>query len=161
MRKIIHLCAVLLTVFVTHSMAQQKGSSVLYIELDGDMNSFCLLDKPVITFDGKMLNITSTLTSVSYERSKVKRFFFEDVETSITNLHEDEFRFVRSSNDEMQVYGLGEDEKSISVYDAGGRRIPVEVNAGDNTASISLRACPRGIYIIKIGNKQSIKITKK
>ena len=59
MRKIIRLCAILLIVFCTHSMAQQKGSSVLYIDLDGGMNSFCLLDKPVITFDGKMLNIYS------------------------------------------------------------------------------------------------------
>ena len=160
------LCILLLLwlLCVSGAMAIDKGS-VLVLQLKkGDIRTFYLMEKPEIILKGDRLFVRSSNTSVNYLRSTVEDFHFvdsSDFEDSIDEVEKDELRFVYQNTEEVSIYGLKESDNPIKVYDINGRQCQVQISYQESSANISLGTLNIGVYIIRIGNRQSIKITKR
>ena len=160
------LCILLLLwlLCVSGAMAIDKGS-VLVLQLkNGDIRTFYLMEKPEIILKGDSLLVHSSNTSVSYLRSTVEDFHFvdsSDFEDSIDEVEKDELRFVYQNTEEVSIYGLKQSDNPIKVYDINGRQCQVQISYQESSANISLGTLNIGVYIIRIGNRQSIKITKR
>ena len=145
-------------------MASEMGS-VLVLQLkDGSIQTFYLTDRPEITMKGDSLHVVSSNTAVNYLRSTVDNFHFVDGSTigdNIEHVEKDELRFVYQNSQEVSLYGLTDADKPIKVYDMNGRQCQVQVSYGESSANILLGTLNNGVYIIKIGNRQTIKITKR
>ena len=129
----------------------------LVLELkNGRTESWLLTERPEVTFEGSKMKISTS--TIEYERSDVKQFSFSGPD-ALNEVSENELRFVQLGTD-IQIFGLTDADKLIQVYDLGGRRAYAKVSIQSSLAHISLTELPQGIYIIKIGNKQSIKVKR-
>lgn len=138
----------------------------MYISLtDGEMLTFELSEKPIVSFDEDNLKIFSADFSAEIEAKvygAVKKVFFsKDTATDNTYIKPEirqSFKFV----DGCTVYISGSDILSdIGVYSADGRKIDADIIYNNNNeAVINLNSLIAGFYIIKI-NRQSYKIKKR
>ena len=55
-----------------------SGTALVLKFTDGQMQSFMFSRKPVITFEGKMLVVTSGVSTVKYNRAEIADFHFAD-----------------------------------------------------------------------------------
>lgn len=150
------LLTLLALLFSTAVMAQHE----LIIELNnGSTHSFVLADKPVVTFEGSKIKVVSSRLSLEKERSEVKDFHFVMVD-AIDNVADNEVRVVLLGTN-VKIYGLSESDKPIRVFDLNGRVAPALITTNGSQAEVILEGLPKGIYIVKIGNKHTIKVTKK
>lgn len=140
------------------------ANSVLVIELiDGCMYRYELQEKPVLTFSNTVMTINKegSALSTSYERSDVKRFFFDtgsDIQGVIDS--ENTVSITQIGDNQIKIKNLSLDERII-IADVAGKLYNDSMTRSDTEAFIDLNACPKGIYIINIGKKQSIKMTRK
>lgn len=149
----------LLSLFFLFSAIPVMAEHVLVIELqNGTTQSFVLSKKPVITFNGSKLYVNSQDASFDEERSNVKDFHFVLFD-AIEDVTENEMRFVRLGTN-VQIQGLKEGDKPIRVFDMAGRATSALITTNGSQAEVILEGLPKGIYIINIGNKQSIKVTR-
>lgn len=144
-------------------MAIEKGSVLVLLLKNGDIQTFFLKDKPDVTFEGENLKLSSINDTVVYPRAMIDNFHFVDASIidNIEQVEKNELRIVHQNNQDICVYGLKDTDKSIMVYDINGRRCHAQITYGDSASNISLETLNKGAYIIKIGNRQSIKITKR
>lgn len=143
----------------TPVMAQHE----LVVELEnGSTQSFVLSKKPVVTFSGsKLLIEVPEEVSLEKELSEVKGFHFGLIdENAIEGVAENEIRFARIGSN-VQIFGLENSDMSISVFDMEGRQATATVRKNGSQADVILDRLPKGYYIIKVGNVQSIKVYKK
>ena len=150
----------LLLLIIGGAIAQDYGHMLVLQLASGRTQSYILSEKPTITFDGAYLKVESGAESIPFLRSDIKDFHFAEV-TDISSVEHGELRVVRRNNDELNLYGLEEADKHIRVYRISGTPCPVDISLNATAATVSLETLPKGIYVVKIGNKQSIKITKK
>ncbi len=149
-------------------LAAEQKALVLNFE-DGKQWSVFFKREPVVTFSGNYLVVTGLMNNASVELISCKRSVISDIRfekkssddiTGIGSLSKDELRIVQEG-DAIRFYGLTSAEKGIKVYDLRGNAYPVAVSYDDASVQVSLSGIPKGIYMIKINNKKTIKITKK
>lgn len=138
------------------------AGSTLVLELsNGQKNNYVLQDKPVLTIEGTKLRIKSSVVDTSYERSNVARFYFlSSSGVGINEVPEETLSFSQTSESQLTISNI-EDKDRIVVSNLKGLSFNDCISRNGNDAIIELGNCPKGIYIIKIGNKQSIKFFKK
>lgn len=106
------------------------------------------------------LNIATATVQTSYQRSDVKRFYFIEGDLNgIENVRPDKILFSQTDADHMEISGLSGKER-ITLYDTAGHQLST-VNATGDKAVISLSGHKKGVYLIKVGNSQTIKFLKK
>lgn len=145
----------------TGALAQNEKSALVVKMINGDVESFILSEKPVATFEGGFLKVASSKVESSFPRHDVKEVYFDKVETGIKQVTMNELRFVYQDDSEILLYGLTETDKLIRVYDVNGMLSHADVKLEGNSASINLSSLRKGVFFIKIGNRQSIKIIRK
>ena len=156
---ILYLLGLLCLFFFSKNPVKAQPHELVVALHDGETLSYVLSEKPVITFNGnKMLIESSKMMSSEIDLSEVKSFHFE-IPNAIADVSENEVSFVRLGTN-VQIYGLTEAEKSIQISDMGGRATTAGVSIEGTTANVNLASLPKGIYMIKIGNKQSIKVPR-
>lgn len=129
---------------------------------EGKTVSYCLADKPEITFYAGKLNVVSNYVAMnSYDRSAIENFYFTEMANDIDDVAQDEMRIVYRDNNNVLIYGLPSGDNQINVYDSNARLVSVEVTNMEEYVSVSLSSQSKGVYIIKIGKNQSIKVLKK
>ena len=141
--------------------AQNSQTALVVRMTDDAVESFYLSEKPEVTFEGQDLKIVSSKIEVNFPRSDVKEVYFDKVETGIKQVAMNELRFVYQNDSEITLYGLKDADKPIRVYDANGQLSRADIQISGDSATISLSSLRNGIYIIKTGNRQSIKIIRK
>lgn len=155
---ILYICCCCLSI-----SAATDVNVVLRVELkDGTSNDYLLEDRPQINFDNNDVVFLCKNISTSYNRENVLNFVFLDVnETGIQQLKAGDTRF-NYSVEARQVTIEGDlGSAEIKVYSISGQQFNPEISRSSNQVMIYLASLPSGCYIIKIGNKQSIKIIKK
>lgn len=149
----------------------QRVSEVLVVEHKDGVESFKLSEKPSITFDNGSLNIKSRTFSAKID--DVKKAYFQpvypnsggtinpddpDPTTEISKLRNTlQYTFVDGRT--FIVEGLSENEV-VRVYNLSGMKIDCRQDFYNQTRTIHLDNCPRGVYIIKVRNN-AYKIIKK
>lgn len=141
-----------------------RASSDLVIELtNGKYAVFNLQEKPVLTMAGTKLLIKTSSLSTDYERTDVVKFYFQDTGSTVAiePVQEKEvLRIAQDSNGRFLITDFDAGDEII-VSDVNGHLYRECISVDDRTATIDLSSCHHGIYIIKIGKKQTIKITWK
>ena len=108
----------------------------------GEHVDFVVSEKPQITFDGDKFCVKTSSSTFEYNRSDIVDFHFEETETGIESLE-----YVGS--------------ETITVYDMSGHQVATLRGESPKAAKILIDTFNPGMYIIKIGNKQTIKYLKK
>lgn len=139
------------------------AGSTLVVELkEGKQAYFILSEKPVLTTFGSQMRIESESVEISYERSDVLRMYFADGSVGVDDIETNESNvvFTQTETYRLAISNLSEKNRII-VSNLAGRLYNDCVSRNDTDAIIDLEGCPKGVYIIKVGNKQTIKMTKK
>lgn len=142
------------------------ANSTLVVELkDGKLAYFILSEKPILTPHGSMVKIESENVMASYERSDVMRMYFADESVGVDDIEKEENNmvFTQTEPNRLTISNLSEKDEII-VSNLAGRLYSGCVSRHGTDAIVDLGSYPKGVYIIKIGNKrnkQTIKMTKK
>ena len=118
---------------------------VVHAKSGGEV-SYALSEKPVVTYKGDVLILTTESTTVEYPLADLQKFTFEETADAVES--------VRMN----QPKGDG----TVRIYNVSGtlvRTIQPSENGGSD-ARFSTQDLPAGIYIIKQG-AQTYKIRKK
>lgn len=151
----------LLLVAILFPLCQSRAGSVLIIEKKaGQLEEFKLIEEPVLTLEGSRLLIESNTIETSYDRSEINRFYFAESTTGVKAIKAKSLKFTQTGTNEYQIEDLDGNE-NIIVSNLAGRLFSNCVVKEGTVATISLSNSPFGVYIINIGNKQTIKIIKK
>ncbi len=136
------------------------ANTTLVVELTNEQTaSYLLLDKPVLTMEGTQLTIKTETVQTSYERSLVKRFFFTGKATGVKEVYKDALMFKQADADHLEISGLPLSYR-IAIYNVSGVEVGAVKRNGDKTV-VSLSGLQQGIYLVKIGNSQTIKFVRK
>ena len=121
------------------STAMAEGMSLKVTLDDGNVRTFTLAEKPVVTFGATDMKITAPGAEVTYARADVRNITFVDNGSlSVADRLTENY------------YCDGSD---ITVHDMNGRLV---MTGRDRVSTASL---PKGIYVIK-ANNTTIKIIK-
>jgi hypothetical protein len=104
----------------------------------GEHVSFILIEKPEITFTSVDLVVTTGLNKVDYLRADISDFHFEEIETGIASIC---------------YKGLEE----VKIYNMSGLEVASLKGGSVSEAKLLLNSYKPGAYIIKVGNKVTIK----
>ena len=127
-----------LTIYGSYS----SSTKVILTLKNGNVITFYLYDKPEMTLSGDDIYISTATSAVNYLRADVVSFRFEG---AVTNIEKIEYN--------------GRD--SFEIYDISGHLITSRASGGITSAKQNINTLKTGMYIIKIGNGQTIKYIKK
>lgn len=128
------------------STAMAEGMSLKVTLNDGNIRTFTLTEKPVVTFGATDMKITAPGAEVTYPRADVRNITFVDNDTlSVVDGFTSNYYY---DGTEFRCEG-----SDIAVYDINGRFV---LTGRDRVSTASL---PNGIYVIK-ANNTTIKIIK-
>ena len=116
---------------------------------DGQRVVFLLADKPVVTYDGSDVKVSSVNDTVLYPSNQVQKITLEIVEdtpNAINSLKDNETKFT-IRNGQILVNG------KVAVYTLDGKTVGESTVGTDGRATLSVPYSHEGIYIIKLNNK--------
>lgn len=111
----------------------------------GDVVTYAFADEPVVTYQGSLLVLTTTTTSVEYPLSDVEKITFGDTDTAI---------------DQIEMDGTPGNDQEVVIYSLNGNIVARHAIDAQGDSSFSLALLQNGTYVIKKGNT-SYKIIKK
>lgn len=146
------------------AIAQEKIKALRFNHVDGSVYvslqkeltcDFATEDEIAISADGKAfvrlkLSDMSGFTTVEVSADKA---------TGIVNLPSGKDVLVESTNEGLAVEGLAAVER-VKIYNAGGTLIATLKADENGMAKVSISLLPKGIYILKIGNRKTLKIQR-
>lgn len=149
-----------LLAFLMLPMTMLATGTSLVVELtNGQTANYLLQDKPTLTMDGTQLTIVTATVQASYERTVVKKFYFTTESTNVNEVFKNTLVYRQTDATHLEISGLSGNER-ITVCDMAGRTVGT-VSQTNGTALISLSGHQSGVYLIKVGNSQTIKFIKK
>ena len=128
-------------------------NAVKIYQLDGKAATFAFTERPVVTYSGNELVLTSTKTTVTYPIYKLKKLVFDvewDETTSVEletnkNPGREGFRFL---GDVLQVMG-GEPNSPVLLYNIKGIKVGEYRLDSDGNTAIPLSSLNKDFYIVK------------
>ena len=128
---------------------------------DGTQNDYIIAERPQITFSENKVTFIYRNVSTEYLKADLQNFVFLDPSTGISQLRIGDTRVsFKEKNNRIIVEGA-DNKDHIQVFSISGIQYDTNVIQSGDGIEIALTDLPKGYYIIKIGNKQSIKISKK
>lgn len=140
------------------AMAQTFEKLTFVLE-NGEVHEFLLREKPVITFDADMVTVATTTESITFNRNEVDSYSSDPKPESVIISTLPGLLVSRISNDLLRVDGApaGCD---ISVWSVGGAAcFTLRCNSG-GSADVDLANLTPGVYVVRIGKCQTLKIVK-
>lgn len=137
-----------------------EGKTLVVELVNGKTEIYNLSEKPVLSVNGSKLKVETNMIETSYERAYITKFYFTDAATDISDSKGTIYKFSQTADDTYIMSNVSE-KLTVTVYDISGKQFDNSVTRiGDNIV-VTLNNCPKGIYIIKVGNKQNIKVIRK
>lgn len=128
---------------------------------DGTQNDYIIAERPQISFSDNKVTFTYRNTSTEYLKADLQNFLFIDPSTGISQLKMGDTRISFKEESNRIIVEGADNKDQIQVYSISGIQYDTNVIQTGDGIEIALTDLPKGYYIIKIGNKQSIKISKK
>lgn len=157
MKTIFRIAAVLLFAVPVHRVYADGTGELLMTTKSGKTASFSLGNKPKVTMNATDVVIAFNGMTVHYPLQDFVSFRFTDDMVGVTDIRRDAVRYSVSQS-ALSVEGL-EAGARLAVYTQGGVLLSSATSAADGKASVSMSGLPKGVYIIKAGDK-SFKIQK-
>lgn len=129
MKKLV-LCA-LLILSVSIGIAQAQNTLNLH-QKSGGVVSYCFADKPVVTYVGDNLHVSTNSLRIDYPLLVLEKMTFSDGGSSIGELR------------------IGDPSTPIQVYDAKGTLLKM-IKETEDDSTINIQELPAGIYFIMQG----------
>lgn len=150
----------LLLVMMLLPVVAMADETVLIVELNsGETVQYLLLDKPTLTMDGTRINISTVNVQTGFEREEVKRFYFTTEPTDVKEVANKTLVCHQIDNNQLEIIGLSQDDH-VDVFNMAGNPIGNITRTKDRVV-VNLSAHQKGVYLIQIGNSQTIKFIKK
>lgn len=151
----------LLIITAQLAMAQTTGKCLVVNLKDGSSERFLLADKPYFIMNGEYLNTSKGGTAIVYNRGDIKDFTFEDVNSAGIKAAEasGELLVRQTSDGHIMVSGLSGGDQ-VRVCSLGGKMLSAVRSDNSGRADIALPVA-KGVYIVNIANKRTLKIQKK
>ena len=136
------------------------NDTAFVVELNnGTTANYFLQDKPTLTMEGSKISIFTSTVQASYERAEVKKFYFTNETSGVKEIVQNSMVYKQIDADHLEIIGLSQNDQ-ITVCDMTGRLIG-DVSRTKDKVIVNLSAHQKGIYLIKVGNSETIKIIKK
>lgn len=145
---------------INEVIVEEKGYTLVVELTNGQKHLFVLKDRPQAWPQGSKLNIATATLSTSYERTDIKKFYFLDKDGNESGVKAAEVSsdlVVRQlGGGGLRISGL-HDGETVRICDLSGRILLTE-KAQDDCIELSLAQYPKGVYIVNINNRRTIKI---
>lgn len=139
-----YLTLLLLVIMLVAGQSTWAGMALVVHQKSGGTVEFAFSKKPVLTYSGGNVVITSTETSVEYPLSDIQKFTFNEETDGVE-------RIIAPANQLPQP---------TYIYNVGGMLMRTLQPNKDGTTPATLEGLPAGTYIIKNGTTK-YKIIKK
>jgi hypothetical protein len=150
---------ILTLLLVIMAMAEATAQTLVVTKTNGQTVEYDLDEKPVTTFEGTNLVITTSGAKITYALSEVRNYTYKDVVSGVEVIKQSSAVSVKQQGDNLSLSNLPEGT-TVKVYAVNGTLLSTHVADGHKPICISVAAQPVGMYIVKVGD-QSIKILKK
>lgn len=138
-----------LIVAVMGNISVANAQKLVVWKADQTKVTYDLEEKPVTTFQGANLVITTDKMTVSYPLKDLLRYTFEEVVSSVDTPAANHGIIVRQSDNDMTFVNLATGA-NIQVYDSSGQLLQSSVAEGMEPVTLSFGERPKGVYIIKV-----------
>lgn len=141
----------LLTLLLMTAVGLRAQNAVAIHQVDGQVATFAFTDKPVVTYSGSDLVLTTTKTSVQYPVYKLKKIDFGislDDATGVKDVEKKadvQFSFAGGT---LTVRG-GEAGSSVYIYTIEGIQVGHYRLDSDGNATIPMQGLGKDFYIMK------------
>ena len=138
-------------VAIINMLENDSGNPVLVLwRKDGQIAKFGFTEKPVITYSGSDLVLTTTKTIVQYPIYMLKKIVFdvENIADDIENLEVRSESLFSFKNETLFIRG-GEPNSPVYLYDLKGVKVDESRLDPDGRAIIPLQHLGKSIYIVK------------
>lgn len=144
-------------VFLSPLMALAQNCLTIH-QKNGETFSYMFQDKPVITYSESDLVLTSTKVQVVFPIRSLKKFTFDDVDTSVSTVEKVDASYKYSEN---TVWIRGTEPKSlVLVCTIDGKMVKTFVTDENGDLVFSVNEFVEGVYIIRT-DSVTFKILKK
>lgn len=158
MRKTLISTIILFALGIATGYAENKVKALVVELTSGETATFILEEKPRLTFTGEELMITSGEYETVYPLASLQRYTFKSVEASGMTQPADNTPTMTQTAGHMRLDGLDPGTR-IKTFSVNGILVASDVADSNGSATISVNNLPKGVYIIKYGDK-STKIKK-
>ena len=144
----------------------QGEYTTLVVEMnDGSSVNYILSQRPKIRMEDKTICITTgdNAMEVTYLDSQVKVFHFQPfdpVQIEDIELPENLLRVTYIDGQRVIINGTKASDH-IGLYSLNGQQIAGNIITSDGETSVHIGSLPKGVYIIRVSDKQSFKILKR
>lgn len=140
------------------TLANGRECMVLYLK-DGGKVVWQIKEEPKITFR----NSTISIGTAHYEISNIRKYTFEDADdTAIENVESEQSGKTYYFNEESLTVRFNGDAKDVKIYETNGREVAAPVvHETNGLLHIDMSGLPSGVYLLRIGNEEAVKIWKK
>ncbi len=150
------VCSLWATEAYSSGQSSQPSKLVLWFS-DGTNASIQLFTKPLITFKGDQVHVSSPVSEFDYSAYDIIRFTYIGEGTSI---EDSEGKEQYQLQDEKVVFGSNIKPSDIKLYSEDGKQVPVVIINSDRQSILSLTNLPHGVYILSVKGKNT-KILKR
>jgi len=159
----------MLSVSTTFTAWSQEEYTTLVVEMnDGTSVNYMLSQKPKISLKQNDVVIDFNMNndyglSATYGQSDVKTFYFKEfdpVSIKDNELLQNDLRVTHLDGQTVRISGT-EKNDHVAIYTLDGRIMQSNITFADNETVINIAALEKGIYIIKVSDKQTFKVLKR
>lgn len=149
-QRILLLLLLLASVVSIHAAttADTENAIVVY-QKDGQVAKFAFSEKPVVTYSGNYLVLTTSKTTVQYPISMLQKVVVDVTDDIINDVEEvkrdAQFRFEGG----MLVISGGDPGSTVYIYDIKGVKAGQYVLDGEGCASLPIHHLGQQLYIVK------------
>lgn len=137
-------------------LAHADGGCVMNVALrDGDVAKFLLADKPVVTYNGDDMTVTSPTATFSYARKDVANITF-DAAGYVADATDGKCQIAIDGR-KLTVAGVS----TVAVYGLDGCRVALKACGNGEAAVVDLDAVAAGVYVVALDDSKNFKILLK
>lgn len=140
------LYAFLLTVISTMTYAQ---NAIAVYQKDGQVAKFAFTEKPVLTYSGNDLVLTTTKTTVQYPIYMLQKVAVDLSDDFINDIKEVKLEAQFRFEGETLIISGGEPGSPVYLYNTKGIMVGQHRLDGDGHAAIPLQGMDKSLYIVK------------
>ena len=137
--------------FFLIGIKQATAQTLVLHHADGTKTDVELFTLPQVKFQNNKVVITSTVLNMEYPKEDILRFTYKGGSTSINSTNTN----ANFTQEDGQIIFHDITAENIAIYTASGIRVPVNIIRDGNTATLTLKAIPSGVFILDVNGRTS------
>ena len=139
------------------SLQAQERTTLNVWFADGTTTAFLLYTRPLVTFEGDKVVISSPVAKFTYDAKEVLRFTYSKTGNAVKT-PKDDASFKKDG--EQIIFDATVKSSDIQLFTEDGKRLPASLSSVNDRSTLSLKNLPAGVYLLNVNGRTS-KILKK